>query len=127
MTIYNRNNLVRLPQNYKAGEVLTSACIPEFQKMREDKARASKKKVAAAHVNNLVKRMIADKKSKADILNAILPQVADADHLAGYAKMTKDYLKSWLDANKITYDMQAKKPKLIELVWAEYKRGIPTG
>ena len=128
MTIHTRNSLVRLPPNYKAGQVLTSACIPEFQKMREDKARASKKKVAAAHVNNLVKRMIADKKSKADILNAILPQVADADHLASYGKMTKDYLKSWLDANKITsYDTQAKRPKLIELVWAEYKRGSQTG
>jgi len=126
MRKHTRNSLVRLPANYKAGEVLTSACIPQLQKMREDKARASKKKTAAAHVNNLVKRMIGENKSKADILNAILPQVADADHLASYGKMTKDYLKSWLDANKITYDTQAKRPKLIELVWTEYKRGSPT-
>ena len=125
-TRFTRNNIVQLPPGYNSGKCLTAERIPYLRKLREDKDRANKKKVAAAHMNELVKRMIAQKKSKVDILNAILPQVADAQHLAGYAKVTKEYLKSWLDSNKIKYDVQAKKPKLIELVWAEYKKDDPS-
>ena len=60
-------------------------------------------------------------------MNAILPQVADAQHLASYSKVTKDYLKSWLDSKNIKYDKKnIKRDELIELVWAEYKKDDPS-
>ena len=123
---YNRGNLVRLGDNF-AGRVLTKDDIPELMKSREDKARASKKKADAAKISELVNRMTDQKKSDVDILNAILPQVADAQHLASYSKVTKDYLKSWLDSKNIKYDKKKiKRDELIKLVWAEYKKDDPS-